>query len=106
MSFYSAIGFYLRDRGGDGLIPAGSGLSEPCLLKLTAWRCRLVSVRRRSFLDPCRPGERVVDRPAYDGGAAIGRKRDGLALVGYSWSTKIGPDQLRPLLRELRQRQL
>jgi hypothetical protein len=50
MGFYSAIGFYLRDRGGDGLIPAGSGLSEPCLLKLTAWQCRLVSVRRRSFL--------------------------------------------------------
>ncbi len=27
-------------------------------------------------VDPCRPDERVVDRPAYNGGVAVGRKCD------------------------------
>jgi hypothetical protein len=41
-------------------------------------------------------------KPAHDGSVAVGRQRDGVALVGES--NRAGADQLRPLLRELRQR--
>jgi hypothetical protein len=46
-----------------------------------------------------RPGLRVV--LAHDGGVAVGRQRNGLALLR---GDPAGAGQLRPLLRELRQR--
>jgi hypothetical protein len=48
----------------------------------------------------------VVYRPANDGRAAVGGQRKGLALVGAVESNRAGADNLWPLLRELRQRQL
>ena len=44
-------------------------------------------------VDPRRPGEPVVDNPAHDGGLAVGRQRDGPALLGGS--NHVGADQLR-----------
>jgi hypothetical protein len=56
--------------------------------------------------DPRRPDVRVVARPAHDSGVAVGGYRDGYALLLLGISNRVGADQLRPLLRELRQCQL
>jgi hypothetical protein len=55
-------------------------------------------------IDPRRPGVPGVNRPPQDGGIAVGGQRDGLALGGVS--NRTAANQLRPLLRELRQREL
>ena len=55
--------------------------------------------------NPRRPGAPVVVKPAHDGGVAVGGERNGEALLGQL-SNRAGADQLRPLLRELGQRQL
>jgi hypothetical protein len=49
-------------------------------------------------VDPRRPGDsvRVVERPADEGGVAVGGHRDGVALEGVS--NRAGADQLRLLL--------
>jgi hypothetical protein len=43
----------------------------------------------------------VVDRPAHDGGVAIGGQRDGSALLGDS--DRAGSDQLAALLGPVRE---
>jgi hypothetical protein len=53
-------------------------------------------------VDPRRPGGPGVNGPAHDGGVAVAGERDGPALLGVS--NRVAADQLRPLLRELRQR--
>jgi hypothetical protein len=55
-------------------------------------------------VDPSRTGVRVVAIPAHEGGVAVAGQLDGGALDGLS--NCAGADQLRPLLRELRQREL
>jgi hypothetical protein len=52
--------------------------------------------------DPRRPGDRIVGNATHDGGVAVGRQRDGPALLGES--DHAGANQLRSLLRELRHR--
>jgi hypothetical protein len=47
-------------------------------------------------VDPRRPSVRVVAIPAHDGGVAVARQRDGLALDGTA--NGAGADQLRSLL--------
>src|SRR5208337_3252271 len=51
-------------------------------------------------IDPRRPRDPVVSKPAHDGSVAVGGKRDGPALLAES--NREGADQLRSLLRELR----
>jgi hypothetical protein len=53
---------------------------------------------------PAPVGAGVIVRPAHDGGVAVGREGNGPALDGIS--NRVVADQLRPLLRELRQREL
>jgi hypothetical protein len=55
-------------------------------------------------VDPRRPGDLVVGKPAHDGGVAVGGQRDGPALLAES--SRECADQLRSLLEELRRRRL
>ena len=47
-------------------------------------------------VDPRRPGEPVVGKPAHNGGVAVGGRRDGGTLSGAS--NRAGADQLAALL--------
>ncbi len=55
-------------------------------------------------VDPRCPSEPVIDSPAHDDGVAVGRKRDGPALL--AGSNRERADQLRSLLRKLHKRRL
>jgi hypothetical protein len=68
-------------RGLEGLDP--KPLKSLSLVTTFLWaKGRLPS--SASIKDPCRPDERVVVRPAHDGGVAVGGQRDGLALEAGS----------------------
>jgi hypothetical protein len=54
--------------------------------------------------DPRRPDRGIVSIPPYQSGVAVARQRDGEALL--SAPNRAGANQLRSLLRQLRQRQL